>query len=74
MVSLQHVRHTRSDSLIGRMGIKWMENFESKVDIPEDRKSELEALLTNQSFCKQVHACTSQKVFAYDLHRILNFC
>lgn len=49
-----HDRHTRSGSLIARMGIKWIESFQSKVDIPEERKEQLERLLGNSTFCDQV--------------------
>ena len=69
---VQHVRHTRSDSLVARMGIKWIENFESKVEISEERKSELEGLLENHTFCKQVQAligdsCLSCSSFSFQV-------
>ena len=53
---VHHVRHTRSDITVARMGIKWIESFESQVNLPEERKSELEGLLGNATFCKQVLA------------------
>lgn len=51
---LRYVRHGRSDSLTARMGIKWIESFESQVDLPAEKKAELETLLYNATFCKQV--------------------
>jgi len=50
-----NIHHQRcSQRLVARRGIKWIENFETQLDIPEDRRKALEEFLQNETFCSQV--------------------
>jgi hypothetical protein len=50
-----HVGHQRcTKRLVARRAIKWIETFETQLDIPDERRKALEDLLENETFCSQV--------------------
>jgi len=60
-----NIHHQRcSQRLVARRGIKWIENFETQLDIPEDRRKALEEFLQNETFCSQACNILSVLVLA----------
>ena len=51
---MQKGRQRGSERMVTRMGIKFVESFESTLELDDVPKQALTQLLSNQTFCKQV--------------------
>ena len=53
-IPMQKGQKRGRERLVARMGIKFVESFESTLELEEVPKKALTQLLSNQTFCKQV--------------------
>ena len=53
-IPVQKGQKRGSERLVARMGIKFVESFESALELEDAPNKALTQLLSNQTFCKQV--------------------